>query len=55
MTTSSTPGNKRDRARFDALPEWEQDVARGVAGRLYDGTRTLAACWKLALEAVETN
>jgi hypothetical protein len=45
------PGNRRDRERFAALTEWEQDVVRATAARLYDGTRTVARCWSLALDA----
>lgn len=54
ITTHTDPTNKRDRERFAALSPWGQDVARSVVGRMYDGTRTVAQCWKLALDAAET-
>lgn len=54
-TTShwTQPGNKSDRERFAALTEWDQQATRKLVDRLYDGTRTVARCWKEALEAVE--
>lgn len=44
------PGNKRDRARLAALNDADQQVANYTAEKLYDGTRTVARCWKLALD-----
>ena len=52
-STFTAPGNRRDRDRFDALTPWGQEVARGVVARMYDGTRTVARCWSLALDATE--
>lgn len=51
MTTMplERPGNRKDCEYFNALTEWEQDIVRKVANRMYDGTRTAARCWKLAL------
>ena len=49
-----TPGNARDRARFDALTPDQQEVVRANAADLYDGTRTVARCWTEALEATES-
>lgn len=51
--STDAPGNKRDRERYAALTEWEQAVALKIVDRLYDGTRTRALCWKIALEVVE--
>lgn len=47
------PGNRRDRERFAELNPWAQDRVCRIAFKLYDGTRTVARCWTLALEAVE--
>lgn len=61
MTTTwtpftGTPGNKRDRERFASITPWAQTRVRKMAGRLYDGTRTVARCWALALDAeIETS
>lgn len=43
------PTNAKDRALFATLDEAEQRAAAANAAALYDGTRTVAACWKLAL------
>ena len=50
---TGTPGNRRDRARFDALTYWDRAIVCKIAGRLYDGSRTVARCWAEALDAVE--
>jgi hypothetical protein len=45
------PGNKRDRERFAALADDDARVAIRVrAAALYDGSRTVARCWKDALD-----
>lgn len=48
-----TPGNKRDRARFDAYPAAAQRRIRNAAAALYgtDESRTVARCWIEALDA----
>jgi len=50
---NAQPGNKRDRERFANLTPWAQARVGSVANRLYDGTRTVARCWSLALDAEE--
>ena len=47
------PGNKRDRLRFAALPEEQRQVANARAAQFYDGSRTIARCWTLALDEAE--
>jgi hypothetical protein len=47
------PGNKRDRERFANLDPTLQVLAGEIAFRLYDGTRTVARCWSLALDEAE--
>ena len=56
MTNTETnwftfPGNLKDRERFYNRTEWAQERVRNAAFRLYDGTRTIARCWTLALDA----
>jgi hypothetical protein len=51
--SAEVPGNRKDRARYEALTEWDQAVVRAIRVRLYDGSRTIARCWKDALDAVE--
>jgi hypothetical protein len=43
------PGNKTDRTRFRSLTQKEQEGVAKRAWLLYDGTRTIARCWKEAL------
>jgi hypothetical protein len=45
------PGNRNDRFNFKALPADRQAKVAAHAARLYDGTRTIARCWKEALNA----
>jgi hypothetical protein len=47
------PTNQRDRDRFANFDAERQQTAADIAFRLYDGTRTVATCWKLALAQVE--
>jgi hypothetical protein len=49
----TTTGNKRDRARLAALNDADQRIASYTAEKLYDGTRTVARCWSLALDALD--
>lgn len=44
------PTNKKDRARFASLTEAAQVEVSERSAALYDGTHTVAACWKLALD-----
>jgi len=44
------PTNAQDRARFATLTESAQVAVCERSAALYDGTRTVAACWKTALE-----
>lgn len=44
------PTNKSDRARFAALTDAARIVVTERSAALYDGTHTVAACWKLALD-----
>jgi hypothetical protein len=48
------PGNARDREAFAALSEAYQARVRELASYLYDGSRTVAACWRQALQIVAT-
>ncbi|MFI7301332.1 hypothetical protein ACWCY6_17885 [Streptomyces sp. 900105755] len=47
---SKAPGFAKRRARFLALPTVRRDAVARRAARLYDGTRTVTACWTAALE-----
>lgn len=44
------PTNKSDRARFASLTESVQAKVVERSAALYDGTHTVAACWKIALD-----
>lgn len=44
------PGNKKDRERFARLLPTQRTMVRLTAEKLYDGTRTVARCWKEALD-----
>jgi hypothetical protein len=46
------PANKRDRARFAALPAADREAASALAASKYDGTRTVARCWAEALDEI---
>lgn len=43
------PTNRKDRAVFAAMTPEQQDDVRATSALLYDGTRTVAACWHAAL------
>lgn len=43
------PTNARDRATFATLSAADQDRIAARARELYDGSRTVAACWKQAI------
>ncbi|MFG2408703.1 hypothetical protein ACGFR8_31050 [Streptomyces brevispora] len=45
-----TPPSTKRQARFFALPTVRRDAVAHKAAYLYDGTRTVAACWTVALE-----
>lgn len=47
------PGNRSDRDRFAALDETAQAAVMRWSAELYDGTRTVARCWRDALDAAE--
>ncbi|GBQ04360.1 hypothetical protein SSP531S_58540 [Streptomyces spongiicola] len=47
---SKAPGFTKRRARFLALPTVRRDAVARKAAHLYDGTRTITACWTAALE-----
>lgn len=51
----SGPGNKKDRARMAALSWAQQASVQQLAASLYDGTRTVASCYKQALAQVEAS
>lgn len=44
------PTNKTDRRRFASLTIAAQTAVIVRSAALYDGTNTVAACWKLALD-----
>jgi len=46
------PGNRKDRERVSRLSPERADEASAIAEVLYDGTRTVAACWSQALDMV---
>jgi len=46
---STEPGNVHDLTLFELLPHATQVTVVGNAAVLYDGTKTVAACWKEAL------
>lgn len=47
------PTNRRDRALFAGLSESRQREVRELAASLYDGSRTIARCWKEALGSAD--
>ncbi|MFG2512618.1 hypothetical protein [Streptomyces sp. NPDC048584] len=47
---SKAPGFTKRRAKFFALPTVRRDSVARRAAYLYDGTRTVTACWAAALE-----
>ncbi|MFI9078723.1 hypothetical protein ACIGW8_19980 [Streptomyces sioyaensis] len=47
---TKAPGFTKRRARFLALPTVRRDAVARKAAHLYDGTRTMTACWTAALE-----
>jgi len=50
---ANLPTNKKDRLIFYKLTLEQQELIRDeIENNLYDGTRTLALCWKLALDKV---
>lgn len=49
----SEPGNRKDRARYDALDGAAKIVVEERAFRLYDGSRTVARCWKEAMDSLD--
>ena len=46
-------GNARDRKRLAALGPGHQQAVSDRAAELHDGTRTVAACWRAALDEAE--
>ena len=44
------PGNIRDRARFEALSQTDRRWTSDRAAQYYNGSRTIAWCWKRALD-----
>jgi hypothetical protein len=47
------PGNRADLATFNSLWDEARQYVITRANELYDGTRTAARCWKLALMEVD--
>lgn len=45
------PTSQGMRDEFATLPPEAQARVRALSARLYDGTRTVSACWKQALAA----
>lgn len=48
------PTNNKARNIFNELDEPTQQRIRDRVTQLYDGTRTLAACWKQAMDELVT-
>lgn len=51
----SKPTNKKDIARFERLSPQQKREVMARASELYDGTRTVARCWKIALANIEAS
>ncbi len=50
-TSNWTPTNAKARTTFATLSADRQAEVRAEVARLYDGTRTVAECWKIAMVA----
>lgn len=46
MTTLTTPTTQAQRAEFATLDDCDRLALQMLASKLYDGTRTAAACWR---------
>jgi hypothetical protein len=49
----TTPTNQKDQIKFMRLTSDQKELVLDEVERLYDGTRTMAQCWKLALLGAE--
>jgi len=52
---ATKPTNARDRRRFAALSAGQRGAAQDLVEDLYDGTRTVAACWTRALSIMDAD
>ena len=50
-----TPTNQKDKLKFMKQANTGKEAILDEVERLYDGTRTMAQCWKLALSSCDNN